>query len=537
MAATEISIPGLNYDEVLFVNAATGGVGDSFIYKRLGGVPIMLMSYIGALKSYLYFPIFKIFGVSAATIRFPAILISSGSILIAYLISRLTFNEFESAMLVLIMAVDPVFIFMTKLDYGPIVLMIGLKLLAVLFFLKLVTTLSVRYLLFLVVTCLLGLYDKLNFIWFIIAFGFAAIVLFRRELQKLYKTHRLVCSLLTSLFLTLTLYVGVAMILPAVLRTQQTDINVLERLRYVVSLYVRTMNGMEFYSWLTDLHLPLGTVTNYVTMIALLVITIAGFFTFWTATSKIRFVDRVIGCYAFIFALILVQIVLTQKAGGPHHIMMLYPFHHFLALAAAVTIGEGMNGHAQEKRSALAAAIYKVLGQSIKEWSGDHGRKLGLGAIFLILGLLVASEIKVGMNYAQAINKETLNPRWSPVIYELADYVNRREVDEVVFVDWGIHNQVFALSDKKTRKKCFDLWLKFKGLDDPSSGTAIYNRFFRGKKVLVIAHNPEVEVMPHSWQHFLDFAKHFFGGAQLERVFTTVQGRPIFEAYYMDNNL
>jgi hypothetical protein len=495
------------------------------------------MPYIGALKAYLYFPIFKIFGVSPATIRFPVILISLVSILIAYLISRLTFNEFESALLVLIMATDPVFIFMTKLDYGPIVLMIALKLLALFFLFKLVATLSIRYLFFLVVTCLFGLYDKLNFIWFMTALGFATIVLFAGEFQRLYKTHRLCFSLLTSSFLTLTLYIGVVMIFPEVVRTQQTNISVLERLAYILSLYARTMNGMEFYSWVTDFQLPLGTVTNYVTILSLLIITIAVFFMFCRKTypDKIQFVDRVVGCYMILFVLIFVQIVLTHKAGGPHHIMMLYPFHHFLAVAVAVTLLQVMNGDSQDNRSAIVAAISKFVGQPRGEWWCAHGRKLGFGVVIVILGLLVGSEIRAGMSYAQAFAKGTLNPRWSPVIYELADYVNRREVDAIVFVDWGIHNQVFALSSTKTRMKCFDLWPNFKGLDDPSFGTAIYDRFFRGKRVLVLLHDPEAEVMPHSKQHFLAFAEYFMGGTKLERVFTSVQGRPIFEAYYIDD--
>ena len=536
MAGRQIAIPGLYYDEVLFVNAATGGVSDSFIAKRIGGVPVMLMPYIGALKAYLYFPIFKIFGVSPASIRFPVICISLVSLMIAYLISRLTFNKFASAMLVLIMAVDPVFISMTKLDYGPIVLMIAFKLLALLFFFKLVTTLSIRYLFLLVVTCVFGLYDKLNFIWFVMALGFASIVLFGGETKRLYKKYRFWFSLITLSFLALVFWVSAVMILPQLVRTQQSDFSVLERLAYISSLYVRTMNGMEFYSWVTDFQLTFGTVTNYVTIISLFIITIAGFLMFCRKTypGKINFVDRVVGCYVTLFVLIFVQIVLTRKAGGPHHIMMLYPFHHFLAIAAAVSLSRLMNGDSQDNQSAIISSMCQFVGQPGRQWWTPHGRKLGFGAVVVILGLLVGSEIRVGMSYAEAFSKQTLNPRWSPVIYELADYVNRREVDAIVFVDWGIHNQVFALSGAKTRMKCFDLWPNFKGLDDPSFGTAIYDRFFSGKRVLALLHDPETEVMPHSRQHFLAFAEYFFRGSKLERVFSSVQGRPIFEAYYLD---
>jgi hypothetical protein len=535
MAGRQIAIPGLYYDEVLFVNAATGGVSDSFIAKRIGGVPVMLMPYIGALKAYLYFPIFKIFGVSAATIRFPAIVISLISLFMAYFVARMTFNEFQSAMLVLMMAVDPVFIFMTKLDYGPIVLMVALKLLALMFFFKLITTLSIRYLFCLVLTCVLGLYDKLNFIWFVMALGFASIVLFGGEAKKLYKKHRFWFSLITLSFLVLVFWVSTAMILPQFVRTQQSDFSVLNRVAYISSLYLSTMNGREFYNWVTDFQLTFGTMTNYVTVISLFIITIAGFLMFCRKTCRgISFVDRVVGCYVILFILIFVQIVLTRKAGGPHHIMMLYPFHHFLAVSVAVILLRVMNRDSGENQSRIAVAVSESLERG-RDWSWARARKAGFGAVVVIIGLLLGSEITVGMSYLGAFSKQTLNPRWSPVIYELADYVNLREgVDAIVFIDWGIHNQVFALSGTKTKMKCFDLWPNFKGLDDPSLGTAIYDGFFSGRRVLALSHDPETEIMPRSRQHFLAFAEYFFGGSKLERVFSSVQGRPIFEAYYLD---
>jgi hypothetical protein len=64
LAGRHIAIPGLYCDEVLFVNAATRGTSHSFVSRRIFGVPVMLMSYIGALKAYLYFPIFKLLAFS-----------------------------------------------------------------------------------------------------------------------------------------------------------------------------------------------------------------------------------------------------------------------------------------------------------------------------------------------------------------------------------------------------------------------------------------------------------------------------------------
>jgi len=84
VASHRIALPGLYMDEVDFVNAARGGPDNSMIYMRLGSVPLLIMPYLGALKAWLYAPIFWLFGVSALTIRLPAILIAGVTLLIFF---------------------------------------------------------------------------------------------------------------------------------------------------------------------------------------------------------------------------------------------------------------------------------------------------------------------------------------------------------------------------------------------------------------------------------------------------------------------
>ena len=59
--------------------------------------------------------------------------------------------------------------YLTKLDYGPVALMMILKVTALFFALRAVSTGSPRYLWGMSAACALGLFDKLNFIWFLLA--------------------------------------------------------------------------------------------------------------------------------------------------------------------------------------------------------------------------------------------------------------------------------------------------------------------------------------------------------------------------------
>jgi hypothetical protein len=542
MASRHIAIPGLYYDEVLFVNAATGGASDSFVARRIFGVPVMLMSYIGALKAYFYFPIFKLFGVSAATIRLPVICVSLVSLWMIFMISRLYFNAPTSAVVTSLVAFDPIFIFMTKLDFGPIVFMMLLKLLVLFFFIQTMTTASSRYLWPLVISAMLGLYDKLNFIWFILALGVSTAILFRAEISELfYSSRRRVSAIaLPMACLTITILLGAISSLRLLMRTQGSDTSLWERIAYAQSLYAISMNGGELYSRVLDSQLASGTIVNYITVSALIMLVIGGVRILVQKRRgraiQLSPLDRMMACYLILFALIFAQIVLTHKAGGAHHILMLYPLHHFIAVGAAVGVLGVINAPSAQRESVEVAGSVmpsRVTGESAQR--PRHSYNFALGILLAVAGLLLASEVRVGLTYERAFHRrQTFNPRWSPVIYDLAAYVNDRDVDLIVFPDWGIHNQVFALGEAKTRAKCVDLWLAFRGMYDPRGGAEIFDKVFKGKRALAVLYPQDIEVMPKARENFFAFSDYFLGKRHLEKTFLTAQGEPIFEIYYID---
>jgi len=122
LAAYRIQVPGLYYDELAFVNAAQGGADNTFIHMRLGSVPFLVFPYMGALKAWIYAPVFGFFGVSALTIRLPAILLAAVTLLIFFQTLRPRLGAVWAIIVVWIMAVDPVNLFPSRLDWGPTVL-------------------------------------------------------------------------------------------------------------------------------------------------------------------------------------------------------------------------------------------------------------------------------------------------------------------------------------------------------------------------------------------------------------------------------
>jgi len=530
MASRHITLPGLYYDEVLFVNAATGGVHDGFVANRILGVPIMLMPYVGALKAWLYFPIFSLFGISPASIRLPTIFIALLTLGLTFNLARLTFRPNYSALLVLLMAIDPIFIIMSKLDSGPTVLMMFFKTLALWFFFRLLLTSSQRYMWGLAITCALGLYDKLNFIWFMLALVLAAALVFGRELRQLAVHQR---SRLTSpvamFFLVL---VGSGFYAAQLLaQTQQPGTRLLQRLALVSGLYRSTMNGTDV--WFMARPFDHGTLVNWTTVGVLGTIAVAGVWHLGRRRQArpLLLSERAVVFYLLVFVTILGQLLLTNAAEYPHHIMMLYPFHLVLLIGVASSFSDtnlvgSPSSEWPRAASLLASATRYKLGSVFIQHSPVH---VAFGAVATSL---VVSQVVLGFRYQKAIDDRAFNRMWSPAIYQLARYVERRNVDVIVSADWGIHNQVFALSEREGRERYADLWQEFMWLT-PENGRRIAEKYFVGRRVFVLAYEAEQEDR-RTRQHFLKFAEQYFGGAMLEHVIADDRGEPIFRVYCVD---
>ena len=116
--------PGIEDDEVLFAapilhlpDAANFSV--HVFHKQL---PLMLLSYLGALKSWLYFPIFASAPPSVLTVRLPVLVIGSLTVLIFVWLLERTGGGIIAWFGGLLLATDTMFLFTTCFDWGPVAL-------------------------------------------------------------------------------------------------------------------------------------------------------------------------------------------------------------------------------------------------------------------------------------------------------------------------------------------------------------------------------------------------------------------------------
>jgi Dolichyl-phosphate-mannose-protein mannosyltransferase len=480
-ALSAIARPGLQYDEALFVNAALGGhyAGGSFVADRLLGIPTMVMPYSGALKSWLYAPVFQLLGVSVTTIRLPAVALLVATVALAFVVARRLFGPWPAALLALLMATDPAFMTMAKADWGPVALSALLRVAALAAYFAWARTESIRYLWLLAAAVVLGIFNKLDYLAFAGALAFAvAVVDHRGVYARLRRRTRAVAVALAALATVLVVeYVEIyepARDFPAA----RSNADLLGRAPEVWRLLRTTMDGSAIYQYMTALPLAHGTA---VVAVGVFVVVVAIGFSAWRlgrlgqppAAAAAPLVESA-RLSAFVLLLLLATVaalVLTPEAVGPHHAMLLWPLPALLgvSLVSAAT---------RLPRARVRAAAVIV--------------------VTLPLLWLAGTQVRVAETYRSTFASDrSWSPIWTTEIYAVVDAVRRAApgADHVVTADWGFGNQLIALGDDAVRQRLDDTWSTFAGgSEDAIDQLAATD--LRGHRSIVVLHASGSEIMP-----------------------------------------
>src|SRR6476646_8585452 len=114
---------GIQNDEALFASGIYQQIGISQTVKIFGHrVPLMLISYLGALKSWIYAPIFRFWKPSAASVRVPVILAAGLTIWLFWSLLRRIAGYRAAALGCALLASDTLFLITSCFDWGPVVL-------------------------------------------------------------------------------------------------------------------------------------------------------------------------------------------------------------------------------------------------------------------------------------------------------------------------------------------------------------------------------------------------------------------------------
>lgn len=516
---TCLELPGLQYDEVNFVNAALGKVNDAFIAwnGHLFGrdIPLMIMTYIGAVKSTLYAPIFRFFGTSPAAARLPVVFIGLITLLVSYALFRRMFDRRIALAGLLLFATDPTFIFGNKLDWGPVSLMLVLEVSSLYFVWRWIAE-KKRYFLGLAGLLFgLGLYNKIIFAWYIVAVFISLLLFFRKDFKQLLAWRHLVCFLPAFLLGCLPLIAfNIAVPMGTFENRQLLTHHWANFLVDRYHLFQGTLDGGGIYYFVSQEELgdPSGILKIKAAGKEDFVIrALAGFP--WVRRSPLPLF--LIGSLALILILwclkrlrrkkeilflaaqlviIAFLICLTPEAGGAHHVMVLYPFV-FIVIAFAIC----------ESGSCLAK-------------SGIAEK--GLTAVCLLP--LVLPQLTVDARYLKSFREKGGVGGWSDAIYQLASFAREHPDKSFLLMDWGFGNQLALLSAGQIRKEEFEC---------PNENLqACMEPWLSRLDPFWVFHIPPFESRPLLQAFRQSLAQHGLQGRIL-RTFYQRDGRPIYLVY------
>lgn len=488
LSAIAISRPGLNYDETQFVNAATLRIPGLWIFHSVAGIPLMVYPYTGAVKSWLYDPIFAVFGTSPASIRLPVVLLASAGLVLVYVAVRKLVNRPVAILAFAALCFDQSLFWLTRDDVGPSALELFFKCAALWCAAGFATSGRRRYVWLLLATLGLGVLNKLDFIWLVNAAAAVSLVVMVSYRHALRSHRRTVATWLG----------GLAAIYVPFLAYYVTDHP--ERISHyrgaaigqpwhVFELGVRqALSGTGFYDYALA---PVGPRDVVVVLVLAL-------FAVGSAASVIRATrNRAVAALALVTALMAVQTLLTPEATKAWHYISIYPFVVIVA----------------------AYGAYVLVGRRAGRWPGPRAALAGVAALALAYdGTLLAS-------YSSAITTKDPAPHiWSPAIYRLSDILGRMP-GKVFTVDWGIMNPLFALHPSR---RFVDVSFSLDGTRRDASAAV--------RQELGQAPGPKLFVThPSSSLQFPGVNKNLFSvlgnHLQLARTVTGYHRRPVFLVY------
>lgn len=456
-AATDIERPGLETDEALHAPAAIRLLHPDlasklWVFSAISFAgrdwPVMTMDYMGALKSYLLAASFLVFGPSVTTLRLTTIMIGAAVLVLTYLFVLRGWGTAAALITAAILGSDPSFVLMTRTDWGPVALPMLFRCAAMYAIILWLQERKPFYAGAAGLSLGLGLYDKANFLWFVIALVLLGIVGFIRGSVR--PSRRDVAAICAAFVLgSLPFWWWNMSQNWATFRFAAAgNLNELEQgyplwrvlldqlpSRLLSLRYLFSGTGLDIYMFGRSIAPWLGSYSA--TLFIPVFVLSLGLIALFVKVPMVSPIDWRSVLFPLAMAgLLLAQMLITPLNLWLHHFIFLYPFPQ---LFVGITLGQALT----------------------RVEPGAFRRVLGPVAGFSLIAL-VASNSAVVWQYHQLMATHPGSNIWSTAIYNLNDVLLAEHREQTIQVlDWNIGNQLLLLSAGELR--VHELWIDLNG--------------------------------------------------------------------------
>lgn len=467
--AVFLPLVGIQADEALIANPIFGSIANAFWIRLFHhNIPIMLMDYVGALKAWLYWPIFAIFRPSPASLRWPLLILGAITIWLFYLLlSRIAGARAALAGCALL-ATDTTFLLTTEIDWGPVAIQHLLMVIACLLLLC-----GSHFGGFLALG--LGLWDKASFGWILGGFAVAALTVFPQEILRRLNRRNIAAALAGILL-------GASSLLIFNARNHWPTHAAFstENIAQKADVLKGTLDGSGLFGYLA----PGPEHSNLLLPAVLIALVIAPL---WGKSRR-----------AILFALVFmgtswILMALTANAGGSvHHAVLLWPFPQF------------------------------VIAVALAEASQRFGRT-GAAAFVALIAILCSANLLLTYQYHASLVRNGPMRTFTDAIFPLSDSLFG-ETREIVVMDWDIYDPLLLLNrgQIKLRAGFFDI---LNGPAEERIGALLK------KDAVFVTHSPELQFFPAVNQRLENEAIEHGWRKELLRNISDRHGRSLFEVY------
>ena len=498
---------GIQNDEALFGYAFLQPRAGYIVHLGHSSLPLMLMSYLGTLKAWIYRPVFAVFQAGVWSLREPALLFGVASLWLFFLLLRRIAGARAAVIGCGLLAVDAMYLLTVCFDWGPValqhLLLVGGMLLLIRFYQEgSILSLAGGFFLF-----GLAMWDKALAIWMLSGMGVAGFVVLPRQIWRVTTPRRAAVSVLGFALGALPLIVYNVDNQFATFRGQSYDTGDISG---KARMLMNTARGTALFGWMVDEdwqtaapHAPKTALQEasfttselagrprqnlmlYAFALALLLAPLA----------------RGRDLRAILFALIVMavqwaQMAITLNAGGSvHHTILLWPLPE---MAVAVSFA------AASRRLGPAAVPATAL------------------AVTMVAGVLQINE------YYRLAWRNGGAQNWTDAVYSLSDYMKGAHAKEVYCVDWGILDSLRLLNrGKLPQEAIFDAVPPDQGTPDMRLITAAA----AGPDHVFIAHSKGFEFFEGRNAKLLKAAEGAGYRREMLALIPDSFGRPTYEVY------
>jgi len=496
---------GIEDDESLFASPLLAP--RSWLYAiRIGHstFPLMVMSYIGTLKTLLYKAVFRIARPGVWSAREPMVLAGAASIWIFYVLLRRVAGPRAAVLGALLLATDSCYLLTSVFDWGPValqhLLLLGGGYFLVRFAQEPKSRTAHRALAGGFFLLGLAVWDKALAVWMLSGMALAAAAFYWRPIARLFTRRRAAIALLSFT-------VGAAPLLIFNFKTHWSTFrgNVKRDTTPVSAkapMLMNTINGQGLFGYLTDEdwqtphpRLPESAPARASAALA-------------EITGHPR---RTLMFYALLLALALAPLA---DAGGRRAIAFCLMAGAIAWLQMAMTANAGASVHHTILLWPLPQAIIAISFAS----AATRLRRAAGPVCALVLAVLLASNLLVANEYYVMMSRDGGSESWSDAIFPLSSRLESAHPPAVFCADWGIQDSLRLVS--RGRLPTWDLT---GGLTDPG--------ILAGDGYLFVGRTADQEIFRGNTARIVTAAQ--AAGYRREMVDTISDGfgRPTFEIY------